>query len=374
MSTGMLKAAVIGGIAGAVMAIGTAAIAGTGIGGIFNLGVDNTVDGQTQLHGNTGGNPQLRVNNQQGTDAAIGVPGVHSAAEGGAAGIQGETSSTAAGANGVFGRAAATGAAGDSNGVKGVNNGAGRGVYGQGKTGPGVYGNSTSGYGVWGIGSYGVVGGGSQGGVWGTSAQGPASTGPTRGEWNLGRRVRGNELGVPERHRHPRQSERDQGRPRQRRPACDQQQRRPVRHGRVGTIAGSGWGVLGEAGANGIGVIGKLSGTGTGVQGQTGAGGVGVRGIGGKTGVYGQATDRRLRLRGAGRRRAEPQQRRMGEGDGLHRPEPARRPASRQCYNSQLPPQANCGITATGVDLGDWGVGFGFDVSDRFLSVTPVAR
>jgi len=45
MSTGALKAAVIGGIAGAVMVVGTVAVAGTGIGGVFNLGVDNSVDG-----------------------------------------------------------------------------------------------------------------------------------------------------------------------------------------------------------------------------------------------------------------------------------------------------------------------------------------
>ena len=44
-----LKSALIGGIAGAVMAAGTAALAGTGIGGVFNLGVDNSVDGANGL-------------------------------------------------------------------------------------------------------------------------------------------------------------------------------------------------------------------------------------------------------------------------------------------------------------------------------------
>ena len=376
MSTGMLKAAVIGGIAGAVMAIGTAAIAGTGIGGIFNLGVDNTVDGQTQLHGNTGGNPQLRVNNQQGTDAAIGVPGVHSAAEGGAAGIQGETSSTAAGANGVFGRAAATGAAGDSNGVKGVNNGAGRGVYGQGKTGPGVYGNSTSGYGVWGIGSYGLVGGGSQGGVWGSSASGSGVYGVhLRGEWNPGRRVRGNELGVSERNRHPRQSERDQCRPRQRRPACDQQQRQPVRHGRVGIDRGIGLGSARRIRRKRNRRHRKAR-----------------RHRHGRPRANRGRRSRRARDRRQDRRRMARPTDPAGyafaaQGDaGQNRssggwvkamafidPSYPAGQQVRQCFNSQLPPQANCGITATGVDLGDWLVGFGFDVSDRFLSVTPVA-
>ncbi len=73
MKPTFFKGAVAGGIAGALCAAATVALAGTGINGIFNLGVDNSVDGQTQLRGNTGGNPQLRVNNQQGTDGAIGV-------------------------------------------------------------------------------------------------------------------------------------------------------------------------------------------------------------------------------------------------------------------------------------------------------------
>ena len=65
------KGIVLGATTGVLTLAATAALAGTGIGGVFNLGVDNTVDGQTQLRGNTGGNPQLRVNNQQGTDGAI---------------------------------------------------------------------------------------------------------------------------------------------------------------------------------------------------------------------------------------------------------------------------------------------------------------
>ena len=65
MKATFFKGAVVGGIAGAICAAGTVALAGTGIGGVFNLGGDNTVNGQTQLRGNTGGNPQLRVNNQQ---------------------------------------------------------------------------------------------------------------------------------------------------------------------------------------------------------------------------------------------------------------------------------------------------------------------
>jgi len=373
MSTGSLKAAVIGGIAGAVMAVGTVALAGNGVGGVFNLGVDNTVDGQTQLHGSTGGNPQLRVNNQQGTDAAVGVFGTHSASAGAGAGVQGETNSTAAGANGVFGRVVPAGAAGDSNGVKGVNNGAGRGVYGQGASGPGVYGSSNSGYGVWGIGTYGLVGGGSQGGVWATSASGSgvygvhsAASGTPAGVFGETNSASQNATGIL-----AKANATNAGR--------DNVALRAVNSntnqygmGVWGSIAGSGWGVLGESGANGIGVIGKLGGTGTGVQGQTGAGGVGVRGIGGKTGVYGQATDPggyAIAANGdAGQSRSS-----GGFVKAMAYIDPYK-PAGQQvvrCFNSQLAPQAGCGITATGVDLGRWRIDFGFDVSDRFVSVTP---
>ena len=51
MKPTFFKGAVAGGIAGALCAAATVALAGTGINGIFNLGVDNSVDGQTQLHG-----------------------------------------------------------------------------------------------------------------------------------------------------------------------------------------------------------------------------------------------------------------------------------------------------------------------------------
>jgi hypothetical protein len=174
MKPTFFKGALVGGIAGAVMAAGTVALAGNGINGIFNLGVENAVDAQSVLKGTTA-SAQLKVNNQQGGDAAIAVQGLHSSGSGKGAGVQGETASTAAGANGVSGSASSASAKGDSNGVRGVNNGAGRGVYGQSSSGTGVYGNSKSQYGVWGIGSYGVVAGGSQGGVWASTDNGPGS-------------------------------------------------------------------------------------------------------------------------------------------------------------------------------------------------------
>ena len=174
MRSTLLKGIAIGSVTTAVALTGASALAGTGIGDVFNLGVTNTVDAQSILKGTTS-NPQLKVVNQQGGDAGVGVFGVHSSGAGKGAGVQGDSASTAAGATGVSGSATSSSAAGDSNGVKGVNSGAGRGVYGQSSGGTGVYGNSTSQYGVWGIGSYGVVAGGSQGGVWASTANGAGS-------------------------------------------------------------------------------------------------------------------------------------------------------------------------------------------------------
>ena len=48
----------------------TAAFAGSGVGGVFNLGQVNTVDAQTVLNGNPGANPELKVVNN-GSGAAI---------------------------------------------------------------------------------------------------------------------------------------------------------------------------------------------------------------------------------------------------------------------------------------------------------------
>jgi hypothetical protein len=268
----------------------------------------------------------------------------------------------------------ATGAAGDSNGVKGINNGAGRGVYGQGKTGPGVYGNSTSGYGVWGIGSYGLVGGGSQGGVWGSSASGSgvygvhsAASGTPAGVFGETNSASQNATGIL-----AKANATNAGRDNVALRAINANANQ-YGMGVWGSIAGSGWGVLGESGANGIGVIGKLGGTGTGVQGQTGPGGVGVRGIGGKTGVYGQANDPggyAFAAQGdAGQNRSS-----GGWVKAMAYIDPSY-PAGqqvRQCFNSQVPPgTAGCGIDAYHLAAGYWSIDFAFDVSDRFISVTP---
>jgi hypothetical protein len=106
---GFSKGAAIGGIAGALVAGSTIALAGTGVGGIFNLGVQNTVDAQSTLKGSVSGAAQLRVENGSSgfgvfglSTSGKGVYGKHSATTGGEPGVQGETAS-AAGA-GVVGR------------------------------------------------------------------------------------------------------------------------------------------------------------------------------------------------------------------------------------------------------------------------------
>lgn len=70
MNRNTVKAAVVGGIAGAFIAAGTAALAGTGVGGVFNLGQSNTVNVATKLSGTTSG-PQLQVSNSNANEPTI---------------------------------------------------------------------------------------------------------------------------------------------------------------------------------------------------------------------------------------------------------------------------------------------------------------
>src|SRR4029079_19619801 len=101
----------LAGALAAVLIITTSAIAGSGVGGVFNLGQTNTVDAQTLLSGNPGGNPQLKVV-AAGTAAAvrgdaargIGVTGIHAASTGIGSGVEGRTASTDANSAGVLGR------------------------------------------------------------------------------------------------------------------------------------------------------------------------------------------------------------------------------------------------------------------------------
>jgi hypothetical protein len=63
---------VLGAVVSVVTLFGTAAVAGTGVGGIFNLGRTNTVNARTTLSGSTAG-PQLQVSNSSTKKGASGI-------------------------------------------------------------------------------------------------------------------------------------------------------------------------------------------------------------------------------------------------------------------------------------------------------------
>src|SRR5262249_36498436 len=58
-----LRWLLLGSAVAALVLTTTTALAGSGVGGVFNLGQVNSVDAQTTLSGNAGGNPQLKVVN-----------------------------------------------------------------------------------------------------------------------------------------------------------------------------------------------------------------------------------------------------------------------------------------------------------------------
>jgi len=58
---GTLKGVVVGSICSMVVLLTATAVAGTGVGGVFNLGQENTVNAQTSLKGSVSSNAQLRV-------------------------------------------------------------------------------------------------------------------------------------------------------------------------------------------------------------------------------------------------------------------------------------------------------------------------
>jgi hypothetical protein len=152
-----------------VMLAVTSALAGTGIGDVFNLGQVNSVDDTSTLQGNVPAGAQLLVHNQ-GNGAAVrgesnggrGVVGTHDSANGTNPGVEGDTSSDDNAAVGVLGRVLPSAPGMDSAAVRGINlstqadrygvwgsaNGSGSGVFGQAKGGSGVHGEGTTGTGV----------------------------------------------------------------------------------------------------------------------------------------------------------------------------------------------------------------------------------
>jgi hypothetical protein len=103
--------ALTGAGAAILVTVTTSALAGSGIGGVFNLGQQNTVDAQSSLSGNAAANPQLRVNNagtgpgvRGDSKNGIGLTGFHNNATGNSPGVQGQTASTDPNGAGVLGR------------------------------------------------------------------------------------------------------------------------------------------------------------------------------------------------------------------------------------------------------------------------------
>jgi hypothetical protein len=129
MGGSFLKGAVVG-LVCAVIGGATVALAGSGVGGVFNLGVSNSVDAKTALSGSYG-ETQLEVTN---TGGANGVQGVSNG--GGAAGVYGENKG---GGYGVAG----TSLNPDGVGVSGYGQAFGVSGRSDAQGGFGVYGNGT---------------------------------------------------------------------------------------------------------------------------------------------------------------------------------------------------------------------------------------
>jgi hypothetical protein len=110
MRASFLKGAVVGLVCAVVASASTLALAGSGIGGVFNLGVTNTVDAQTALKGSTAA-PQLRVTK----------------------------TNTNAGATALHVNSAANSAT-----LTAINSAGGAGVYAVGSSGAAVFGNTAS--------------------------------------------------------------------------------------------------------------------------------------------------------------------------------------------------------------------------------------
>ena len=156
----------LAGACAGVLLTTTSALAGSGVGGVFNLGEVNTVNAQTTLSGNAGANPQLRVENAATVQNAFGVLGRITAGSPAAqtAGVRGINSGT--NANGF--------------GVWGFHQGSGVGVFGETGAGTGVLGKHTAGTGT----APGVQGETSSttAGAVGVLGQAPAAAAATRRE------------------------------------------------------------------------------------------------------------------------------------------------------------------------------------------------
>jgi hypothetical protein len=205
MKPTFFKGAALGAATSVLVLLAASALAGTGVGDVFNLGQTNSVDATSSLQGTLSGGAQLQVTNQ-GSGAAVrgdsqdgrGVFGNHVAPTGTKPGVEGGTSSTDANASGVLGRIVPTTAGSSSAGVRGINGdtgikgygvwgshaGFGVGVYGS-SNGTGVLGVGASGIGVNGesTGNIGVHGGGPIAGLFEGGGYGVVADGAVGGEF-----------------------------------------------------------------------------------------------------------------------------------------------------------------------------------------------
>jgi hypothetical protein len=165
MRGSLFKGVVLGSVCSALVFIASSALAGSGIGGVFNLGVSNSVNAKTTLTGSTAA-AQLQVTNTNAAAGAsgLGVSSASTSATGSfvnsstGVGVYGQSSGYGVSGKGKFGLVGngtdsgvwATSANAAGSGVYGQNTTSGRGVYGKSSSGRGVWGQSTSGIGVYG--------------------------------------------------------------------------------------------------------------------------------------------------------------------------------------------------------------------------------
>jgi hypothetical protein len=93
MQGSFFKGAVVG-LVCAVLGGATVALAGSGIGGVFNLGQTNSVDAQTRLTGSAAGSEELLVQNTNSGSGSVGLRAIGASAS---AALKGENTSTGPG-------------------------------------------------------------------------------------------------------------------------------------------------------------------------------------------------------------------------------------------------------------------------------------
>jgi hypothetical protein len=159
-----LSLPLLGASAAALMLFTATAVAGSGVGDVFNLGQVNTVNGTSTLTGNTSGGPQLKVVNtnttnhtilaQAGGGSGIALFGLHTTTAGNGPAIRGESASTAVNAFSIYGLLSPTAPGAPSAAIRAESKSTGANGYGlwasQAGTGSAVYATSPSGTGVYG--------------------------------------------------------------------------------------------------------------------------------------------------------------------------------------------------------------------------------